>query len=149
MAFQSAEIRILRWIAAGLPDLAKGTELIAARKAASEKAASKNISNRSMEGSGQLLSSMSPKARTYAARIWAKRLQRGQAGRQDFARYDAIVACADDSLDLDSLAVSESGFCRGCKSTQSSKQCIPPLLGRGAGCMRAKRMLFMLSSLGV
>ena len=70
------------------------------------------------------------------------------SGRQDFARYDAIVACADDSLDLDSLAVSERRFCRGCKSTQSSKQCIPPLLGRGAGCMRAKRMLFMLSSLG-
>lgn len=60
MAFQSAERRILRWIAAGLPDLAKGTELIAARKAAREKAASKNISNRSMEGSWAVLSSTSP-----------------------------------------------------------------------------------------
>jgi len=51
MAFQSAERRILRWIAAGLPDLAKGTELIAARKAARENAVGNNISNRSMKGS--------------------------------------------------------------------------------------------------
>ena len=41
MAFLSAERRILAWIAAGLMDLANGTELIAARKAAREKAVSK------------------------------------------------------------------------------------------------------------
>ena len=51
MAFQSAERRILAWIAAGLPDLAKGIELIGARKVAGENAVCNSISNRSMKGS--------------------------------------------------------------------------------------------------
>lgn len=49
MAFQSADRRIRARIAAGLPDLAKGTELITARKAARENAVGNSISNGSMK----------------------------------------------------------------------------------------------------